>query len=153
VVSLNRELQAVLASEEAADIGRAIAQIVRGDGWLEARASAVLTDAVAAWLGRDAVQTVGFYADGIVPVEVVARAGSYFITAHGIETEGDLLVACCERHRARHSQSRLDSYDLATGNSRFNWGSPPTQRAADRLASLLGEGIDAEVARVVLGVL
>jgi len=113
---------AVLVNEEAASIGRAVAQIVRGDGWLEAKASAVLVDAIAEWLGRDAVQMVGFYANGTGPVEVVARIGNYYITGHGIECEGDLTVNCCERHRARFSQSRVDDYDLKSGNARFNWG-------------------------------
>lgn len=152
VVSLNREFMAVLVNEEAASIGRAIAQIVRGDGWIEARASAVLVDAIAAWLGRDAVQTLGFYANGTGPVEVVAKIGNYYITGHGIESESDATVNACERHRARFSQSRIDDYDLKSGNSRFNWGTPLTQRAADRLAGLLNEEVDAEIARVVLGV-
>ena len=152
VVSLNREFMAVLVNEEAASIGRAIAQIVRGDGWIEAKASAVLVDAIAAWLGRDAVQTLGFYANGTGPVEVVAKIGNYYITGHGIESESDATVNACERNRARFSQSRIDEYDLKSGNSRFNWGTPLTQRAADRLAGLLNEEVDAEIARVVLGV-
>ena len=152
VVSLNREFMAVLVNEEAASIGRAIAQIVRGDGWIEARASAVLVDAIAGWLGRDAVQTLGFYANGTGPVEVVAKIGNYYITGHGIESESDATVNACERHRARFSQSRIDDYDLKSGNSRFNWGTPLTQRAADRLSGLLNEEVDAEIARVVLGV-
>jgi hypothetical protein len=151
VSSLNREFMAVLVSEEAASIGRAIAQIVRGDGWMESKASAVLVDAVAGWLGRDAVQTVGFYANGTGPVEVVAKIGKYYITGHGIEVEGDLTVNCCERHRARFSQSKIDEYDLKTGNPRFNWGTPLTQRASDRLAGLLKEEVDPEVALMVLG--
>jgi hypothetical protein len=151
VVSLNREFRQVLVSEEAANIGRAIAQIVRGDGWLEAKASAVLIEAIVGWLGPEGVQTMGFFADGTGPVEVIARVGEYYITAHGIEKESDLTVNCCERHRARFSQSRLDDYDLKTGNTRFNWGTPLTQRAADRLAGLLKEEVDPEIARVVLG--
>lgn len=151
VVSLNREFMNVLVNDEAASIGRAIAQIVRGDGWIEAKASAVLVDAIAGWLGRDAVQTVGFYANGTGPVEVVAKIGNYYITGHGIESESDLTVNCCERHRARFSQSRVDDYDLKAANSRFNWGTPLTQRAADRLAGLLKEEVDPEIALVVLG--
>jgi hypothetical protein len=143
---------AVLVSEEAANIGRAIAQIVRGDGWMEARSSAVLVEALTIWLGKDSVQTMGFYANGTGPVEVVGKVGEYYITAHGIEKEGDLTVNCCERHRARFSQSRLDDYDLKSANTRFNWGTPLTQRAADRLAGLLKEEVDPEIARVVLGI-
>jgi hypothetical protein len=150
VVSLNREFMAVLVAEEAASIGRAIAQIVRGDGWHEAKASAVLVDAIAGWLGRDAVQTLGFYANGTGPVEVVAKIGNYYLTGHGIESESDVTVNCCERHRARFSQSRVDDYDLKSGNSRFNWGTPLTQRASDRLAGLLKEEVDPEVALMVL---
>jgi hypothetical protein len=153
VVSLNREVMAVLVSEEAASIGRTIAQIVRGDGWQEAKASAVLVDALATWLGRDAVDIVGFYANGTGPVEVVARIGKYYITGHGIECEGDLTANCCERHRARFSQSKIDTYDLQAANSRFTWGTPHAQRASDRLAELFTEEVDPEIARVVLGVL
>lgn len=151
VASLNREFMAVLVSEEAANIGRTIAQIVRGDGWHEAKASAVLVDAIGAWLGRDAVETVGFYANGTGPVEVVAKVGKYYLTGHGIETVEDLTVNCCERHRARFSQSRVEGYDLASNNSRFTWGSPLAQRAAERVAVLLSDEVDAEIARVVLG--
>ncbi|MGD0862101.1 MAG: hypothetical protein ABSA21_05005 [Candidatus Limnocylindrales bacterium] len=151
VVSLNREFMAVLVSEEGANIGRAIAQIVRGDGWHEAKASAVLVDAIVNWLGRDAVQTGGFYANGTGPVEVVAKIGDYYITGRGIEREDDLTRNCCEHHRARFSQSRVDDYDLALTNPRFTWGTPLAQRATERLAAMLTEQIDPEVARVVLG--
>lgn len=143
----------MLCGDEAADIGRTVAQIVRGDGWIESRASAVLVDAIATWLGRDAVQMMGFYANGTGPVEVVAKVGRYYITGHGIENEADALINGCERHRARFSQSRVDAYDLASGNTRFNWGTPVTQRAAERLAGLLSEEVDPEIARVVLGAL
>ena len=151
VASLNREFMAVLVSEEAANIGRTIAQIVRGDGWHEAKASAVLVHAVVGWLGRDAVQPMGFFANGTGPVEIVARVGKYYITGHGIENEDDLTVNCCERHRARFSQSRIDEYDMGSPNPRFTWGSPLAQRAADRLSALLEEEVDGEIARCVLG--
>jgi hypothetical protein len=153
VSSLHRELRAVLAGDEAGNIGRAIAQIATGDGWLEARSSAVLVDAIAAWLGRDAVATVAFVDGGIGPVELVARVGDHFITARDIQNEQDLTVSCCERHRARFSQAKVDAYDLATKNSRFSWGTPLSQKASNRLAEILRDGIDPEVARVVLGVL
>lgn len=152
VVSLNREFMAVLVSEEAANIGRVIAQIVRGDGWHEAKASAVLVDAIAGWLGHDAVTPMGFFANGTGPVEIIAKVGKYFLTGHGIEGEEDLTVNCCERHRARFSQSRLEDYDLGSNNARFTSGSPLAQRAADRLAVLLAEEVDPEIARVVLGI-
>lgn len=152
VTSLNREFLAVLVGEEAASIGRAVAQIVRGDGWHEAKASAVLVGAVVKWLGQNAVQPIGFYADGMGAVEVVARVGKYYITGHGIENEDDLTVSCCQRHRARFSQSRLDQLDMTQPNSRFTMGNPLAQRAADRLANCLAEEIDPEIARVVLGV-
>ncbi len=151
VVSLNREFLAVLVSDEAAEIGRSVAQIVRGDGWHEAKASAVLVEAIVTWLGRPAVQPVGFYANGTGPVEVVARVGHYFITGHGIENEQDLTINCCQRHRARFSQSRLNELDLAVPNTRFTMGNPLAERAAERLGALLGEAIDPEIAQVVLG--
>ena len=152
VVSLNREFMAVLVTEEAAGIGRTVAQIVRGDGWLEAKASAVLVDSIAGWLGRDAVKAVGFFANGTGPVEIVAKVGRFYITGHGIEIEDDLTVNCCERHRARFSQSRIEEWDLSTNTTRFVWGSPVAQKAADRMAVLLAEQVDPEIARVVLGV-
>jgi hypothetical protein len=151
VTSLNREFRAVLANEEVAGIGRAVAQIVRGDGWYEARASAVLAAAVVAWLGADAVQPLGFFANGTGPVEVAAKVGNYYLTGHGIESEDDLTRNACERHRARFSQSRLEDMDLAMPNARFTMGSPLAQRAVDRLAAILSEEIDGEIARVVLG--
>lgn len=151
VNSLNREFMAALVTEEAAGIGRTVAQIVRGDGWLEAKASAVLVDAIAGWLGRDAVKAVGFFANGTGPVEIVAKVGNYFITGHGIELEDDLTVNCCERHRARFSQSRIEEWDMSANTARFSWGNPTAQKAADRMAVLLAEQVDPEIARVVLG--
>jgi hypothetical protein len=151
VISLNREFRAVLANEEAAEIGRAVAQIVRGDGWKEAKSSAVLVAAIVRWLGPDAVYPVGFFANGTGPVEVLAKVGNYFLTGYGIEVEDNLIVACCERHRgARFTQSRLEEMDLARPNQRFTEG-PMAQRAADRLGDIFSEEIDAEIARVVLG--
>ncbi len=151
VTSLNREYRAVLVNEEVQGIGRAVAQIVRGDGWHEAKASAVLVAALVGWLGVDAVHPVGFYANGTGPVEAVAKVGHFYLTGHGIESEDDLTVNCCERHRARFSQSRLEDLDLSQPNARFTMGSPLAQRAADRLAAILSEEIDPEIARVVLG--
>jgi hypothetical protein len=151
VISLNREFRAVLVNEEVAGIGRAVAQIVRGDGWHEAKASAVLAMAIVGWLGADVVAPLGFFANGTGPVEIVAKVGNYYLTGHGIETEDDLTRNACERHRARFSQSRLEEMDLANPNTRFTMGSPLAQRAADRLVVVLSEEIDAEIARVVLG--
>jgi hypothetical protein len=151
VISLNREFLAVLVNEEVAGIGRAVAQIVRGDGWHEAKASAVLAASVVGWLGSDVVFPLGFYANGTGPVEIVAKVGRYYITGYGIENEDDITVNACQRHRARFSQSRFEDMDLTQANSRFTMGSPLAQRAVDRLASLLSEEIDPEIARVVLG--
>jgi hypothetical protein len=151
VASLNREFRGVLVSEEAANLGRAVAQIVRGDGWHESKSSAVLVDAIAGWLGRDCVMALGFLSNGSGPVEIVAKVGRFYITGHGIENEDDLTRNACERNRARFSQSRLDEFDPGSLPARFTWGSPLAQRTADRLAVLLAEGIDPEIARVVLG--
>ncbi len=150
VLSLNREFRAALGGDEAAAIGLAVAQIVRGDGWNESRASAVLVAAVTRWLGPDIVYPVGFYANGMGPVEVAARVGNYYVTGHGIDTEQNLIVSCCERHRARFSQARFETIDLARPNTRFTEG-PAAQKAAERLAEILADEIDAEIARVVLG--
>lgn len=142
----------VLCSEEAANIGRTVAQIVRGDGWREAKASAVLADAIAGWLGRDAVQIFSFYANDCAS-EVFARIGNFYMSGHGIETEDEITVNCCTRHRSRFSESRLGEYSLKTGESRFLWGTPLAQRASERLAAMFTEEVDPEIARVVLGVL
>lgn len=150
VISLNREFRAVLVNEEVGGIGRAVAQIVRGDGWHEAKASAVLVASVVAWLGPDAVRPLGFYANGTGPVEVVAKVGNYYFTGHGIDNEDDLTVNCCQRHRARFSQSRFEDLDLTEPNPRFTMGTTLARQAVDRMAYLLSEEIDSEVARVVL---
>ncbi len=150
MTSLNREFLAVLLNEEVAGIGRAVAQIVRGDGWREAKASAVLVAGVVGWLGTDVVRPTGFYANGVGPVELIARIGDYYITGHGVENEEELVINCCQRHRARFSQSRLDELELDQPNPRFTMGSPLALRAADRLAVILAEEIDPEIARVVL---
>lgn len=151
VVSLHREFQAVLINEEVAGIGRAVAQIVRGDGWHEAKASAVLAAAVVAWLGSDNVQPLGFYANGTGPVEVVSKVGRYYITGFGVESEEEITINACQRHRARFSQSRFDEMDLSKPNARFTMGSPLAQKAVDRLATVLTEEIDPEIAVVILG--
>ena len=70
-MALDRQLRAILADEEAAGIGSAVAgwrSIVRGDWWNEARASAVLVAAIVRWLGPDAVRPLAFYAKGSGPV-------------------------------------------------------------------------------------
>ena len=152
VTSLNREFQSVLVSEEAAGIGRAVAQIVRGDGWHEAKASAVLTEALVVWLGSEAVRPIGFFANGTGPVEIVAKVGHYFVTGHGIENEDDLTVNVLPappgqvQPVAPRGPGHLDP---RTPVSRWavRWHSAPR----DRLGALLAEEIDPEIARVVLG--
>ena len=153
LISLNRSFQAVLVSEEAAGIGRAVAQIVRGDGWREAKTSQVLVEAIMIWLGRDVVTPVGFFSNGTGPVEVLAKVGVHYMTCLGLDTEENLIIDCCERHRgARFSQSRVEAVDLNQPSARFTMGTPLAQRAADRLAILFAEELDPEIARVILGV-
>jgi hypothetical protein len=41
--------------------------------------------------------------------------------------------------------------DLGLPNTRFTMGSPLALRASDRLAALLADEIDPEIARVVMG--
>lgn len=154
VTSLKREFSAVLVSEEAANIGRTVAQIVRGDGWQEAKSSLVLIEAVRQWLGPDAVEPLGFYANGTGPVEIVGKVGSFYLTGHGIDVEEDILVNSCQRHRgARFSSSYFQEVDLSQANPRMTMGTPIAERAIERMAALLGEEIDPEIARVVLGAL
>lgn len=154
LMALDRQLRAILADEEAAGIGSAVAgwrSIVRGDWWKEAKASAVLVAAIVRWLGPDAVRPLAFYAKGSGPVEVVAQVGDNYITGHGIHNERDLMANCCHRHRAGADQSGLQDFDLTKPISRFTMGSSLAQRAADRLTVLLTEEIDPEIARIVLG--
>ena len=152
VQSLNREYSSVLVSEEAAGIGRTVAQIVRGDGWHEAKASLVLVESLRLWLGPDAVQPLGFYAGGTGPVEILGKVGKFYLTGHGIDTDEDVLVNCCQRHRARFSGSYFEEVDLAKPNPRLTMATPVAVRAAERMAELFTEEIDGEIARVILGV-
>ncbi len=143
----------VLVSEEAAGIGRTVAQIVRGDGWAEGKASLVLVEAIRLWLGADAVQPLGFYSNGTGPVEIIGKIGGYYLSGHGIEVEEDILVNCCQRNRgARFSTSYFQEVNLATPNPRMTMGTPLAQKAIERMAELLTDQIDPEIARVVLGV-
>jgi hypothetical protein len=154
VTSLKREFSAVLVSEEAAGIGRTVAQIVRGDGWQEAKSSLVLIEAIRQWLGPDAVQPLGFFANGTGPVEIIGKISGFYLSGHGIDTEEDVLVNCCQRHRgARFSQSYFQEVALDQPNPRMTMGTPIAERAIERMAALLGEEIDPEIARVVLGAL
>jgi hypothetical protein len=74
---------AALVTEEAAGTGARLLQIVRGDGWLEAKAPAVLCGRYRqlARLG-DAVKAVGFFANGTGPVEIVQGRRSHHRTRH-----------------------------------------------------------------------
>jgi hypothetical protein len=148
--SLDREILAVLTSEEGAALGREVAQIVHGDGWHEFKSSVVLVRAIVAWLGGAAVQPLGFYGNGIGPLEVVAKVGKYYITGFGIETDDDVTVNTCQRHRARFSQSHFEPMDLGVTNARFTMDGAMAKRATDRLAAILTEEVDPDIARAVL---
>jgi hypothetical protein len=153
VQSLNREFCAVLVSEEAATIGRAAAQIVRGDGWHEARASVVLVEALRLWLGADAVQPLGYFANGTGPVEILGKVGKFYFSGHGIDVEEDVAVNCSQRNRgARFSASYFEEVDISKPNPRMTMGTPLARQAAERMAELFAEELDAEIARVILGV-
>ena len=79
--------------------------------------------------------------------------GTHFITGLGLDTDENLIINCCERHRgARFSQSRVEEFDLSQPSTRFTMGTPLAQRAADRMAVLFAEELDPEIARVILGV-
>lgn len=151
VASLEREFGAVLVSEEAATIGRAVAQIVRGNGWQEPKASLVLVEAARRWLGPDAVQPLGFFANGTGPVEIVGKVAGYYLTGHGIETEEDALIDCCQRHRARFSNSYFEEVGLDQPNPRLTMSTPLALRAVESMAALLSDAVDPEIARAVLG--
>jgi hypothetical protein len=151
VTSLNREFRAVLVNEEVAGIGRAVAQIVRGDGWHEAKASAVLVDAIGAGWDADAVQPMGFFANGTGPVEVVARVGKYYITGHGIETEDDLTVNVLRAPSRPVQPVPLEDWTWLAQHA-LHLGQPAGPAGRRSSGRLLAEEIDAEIARVVLGV-
>jgi len=151
VITLNRDFLAILASEEAAGIGRSVAEIPRGDGWQEAKASAVLAGAIIGWLSPEAVRTFAFSANGNGPLEVVAKVGRFFITGHGIESFDDLTDHCSQRYGADPGESHLDEFTMTEPNERFAMGGALARRATGRMAVLLGLELDREAVLVVLG--
>ena len=148
--SLDREILSVLSSEEVAGIGREVAQIADGNGWHEFKSSVVLVRAIVSWLGEPAVQPLGFHGNGIGPLEVVAKVGKYYITGFGIETDDDLTVNTCQRHRSRFSQSHFEPMNLGVTNARFTMDGAVAKRATARLAAILTEEIDPDIALAVL---
>jgi hypothetical protein len=151
VINLDHDFLAILASEEAARIGRSVAEIPRGDGWREAKASAVLAGAVIGWLSPDAVQTFGFFADENGPLEIVAKVGQFYITGHGIESYDDLTAHCSQRHGTDPGQSHLDEFSTTEPDVRFTMDGARARRATARMAALLGVELDREAVLAVLG--
>ncbi len=151
LLSLEREFRRTLASEEGVRLARQAAHQVSGD-WSEPRASAVLADAVARWLGRDVVTSLGFYANGGVAVEVFPYIGEEYLTFQGFKNADDMMAWCCERHRARFSLSKFAEFDTKNPGPRVTWGDVKCEEAAAKLAALLADSIDQDIARIVLGV-
>ncbi len=152
VVSLEREYHRVLFCEEAVKLGRAAARLTSGNGWDEPRASAVLVDSVARWLGRDIVTAHAFYANGGPAVEIYALIGDQYLAYDRFRNAEDMMAWCCERFRARFSMSKFAEFDRANPGPRVVWGDALSDKIATRMAELLAEAVDQDVARLVLGV-
>ena len=152
VVTLERDFLAILSSEEAGGIGRSVVEIPYGDGWRDARASAVLAGAVIGWLSPDAAQAFGFFADENGPLEIIARVGRFYITGHGIESYHNLTTHCSERHGTDPGQAHLDVFTITKPDTRFTMDGALARRASARMAALLGVELDREAVLAVLGV-
>ncbi len=152
LVSLEREYRRVLTSPEGIRLGRLASRLTMGDGWSEPRATGVLVEALARWLGRDAVTAMAFYANGGPAVEVFAVIGDHWLAWDGFKHADDMMAWCCEKHRARFSQSKFAEFDTKNPGNRMNWGDANCEKAAAGLAELLGATLDQDIARLVLGV-
>lgn len=152
LISLEREYRRVLNSEESIKLAKAAARLQSAEGWKEPRASAVLVEAVARWLGRDIVTAHAFYANGGPAVEVFALIGDLYLDHDRFRNAEDMMAWCCERHRARFSQSKFAEFDRANPGARIVWGDATSDKIATRVAELLSETVDQDVARLVLGV-
>lgn len=152
VVSLEREYHRVLFCEEAVKLGRSAARLTAGGGWDEPRASAVLVDGVARWLGRDAVTAHAFYANGGPAVEVYALIGDHYLAFDRFRNAEDMMAWCCERFKARFSMSKFAELDRTNPGPRVVWDGSQSDRIATRIAEMLTEAIDQDVARLVIGV-
>ncbi len=151
IVSLEREYNRVLFCEEAVKLGRAAARLTAGNGWDEPRASAVLVEGVARWLGHDAVTAHGFFSNGGPAVEVYALIGDEYLAYDRFRNPEDMMAWCCERFKARFSMSKFALFDRQNPGPRLVWDGN-SERIATRMAELLTDAIDQDVARLVLGV-
>ncbi len=147
--SLEREFRRILRAKEGVDLARQAAHQVTGD-WSEPRASGVLAEAIARWLGSDVTTQLAFYSSGDI-VEVFAQIGDLFLTFQGFKNADDMMAWCCERHRARFSASRFAEFDHRNPGPRVMAGDAKCDDAAAQLSGMLADRIDPDVARVVLG--
>jgi hypothetical protein len=149
IASLDRAFRGAIKSGDGVQIGRTAAREMWGDGWKEARSSYVLAEAVAGWLGKDAVQIQAFWnAQG--QQHVVATVGEFAISGDGITTVDRALAELCRRYHSGPDVARLAPFDPETAGLRFTIGDVVAAQSISRLAAILTRSIDREVALVVL---
>ncbi len=147
--SLDRAFLAVLNSDDGMKTGRTTARQMWGNGWKEARASVVLAEAVARWLGRDRVSIQAFW-NGDGPQHAVASIGRYAISGEGIATVDDIFKECCRRYRTAPKAARFEPLDAEASGLKFTMGDVVAEQSIARLTTMLTTTIDREVALMVL---
>jgi hypothetical protein len=152
LLSLEREFLRVLASPEAVKIGRSIYRARVGDGWSDPRTSAVLADAVARWLDPNCVKLLGFYNDGDEPRVVVAAIGNVVISRAGFSGIDDAFTRCCEAHGAGSGNPFFGEFMPFSSGRYVAWADEFSEQAIVRMADLLSDEVDPDVARLVLGI-
>jgi hypothetical protein len=152
LLSLEREFLRVLASPDGIKIGRSIYRSRMGDGWSDPRTSAVLAEAVARWLDPNNVQLVGFYLDGDEPCDVVAAVGQVFVSRAGFCSQDEAFSRCCEAHGSDPASSFFGEFMPFSAGRYVAWADEFSEQAIVRLADLLSDSVDSDVARMVLGI-
>ncbi len=149
VGSLDRAVLGVLNSGDGSKVGRTAARQLWGNGWKEPRASAVLAEAVARWLGAGRVTVVAFYSDN-GPLHVVATIGSYAVSGEGISSTEHFFNECCRRYRVAPGSASFRLFDANETWLQFTVNDAVAEQSITHLVALLNRSIDPEVALVVL---
>lgn len=149
LASLERDFMAVINSGDGTKIGRAAARQMWGNGWKEARASAVLAEAVRRWLGHDAVEVLAFCNDE-GPLEVMATVGPYGISGEGIASAEHVFYDWCRRFHLSANDARFVPFDPSEATLQFTSGDAVAEQAIAHLSKLFERAIDPGVALMVL---
>ena len=149
VGSLDHAFMGALNSSEGAKLGRTAARQLWGNGWREPRASAVLSEAIARWLGSGHVTTVAFCQDNR-PLLVVATVGSYGFTGDGISSADHVYNDCCKRFRVAPRSASFRMFDPNETGLQFTVNDAVAEQSITHLVALLNRALDPEVALVVL---